>query len=302
MATGNYGIVRPANVSADDIDIFYTYTPSREVPPTVPLRQIDANSVLTQFESPLSLGNNQSLPLFGGLYNLNLPSDLFSAKGYYTIMIRPKQYYFTLVDCGVLSAYPDIKGIVFDANTLPPVLAQNDAMVGYRIEYLDEGNQVIPNLFRIVTSANLVEAVNQNLSNTTQKAIRYRFNDSSNLVFTTLTPSSPATVTPNKIPFIGSPGQRVIVTNTFFNPITIELEMVEYDIETLAYGIFGNQSKGIQDGKYTIYDFENRIYKQYNLYEVQDEFSGEPLYEIREETDEIDDTKDFDTITNFTNT
>ena len=77
--------------------------------------------------------------------------------------------------------------------------------------------------------------------------------------------------------------------------------MVEYDTETLAYGLFGNQSKGIQDGKYTIYDFDNNIYKQYNLYEIQDEFTGEPLFEIREETDEIDDSKDFDTITNIPN-
>jgi hypothetical protein len=93
----------------------------------------------------------------------------------------------------------------------------------------------------------------------------------------------------------------VVITNTFFNPVTIELEMVEYDIETLAYGIFGNQSKSIQDGKYTIYDFENRIYKQYNLYEVQDQFNNEPLYEIREEVTEIDDSKDFNEITNIQN-
>jgi hypothetical protein len=73
--------------------------------------------------------------------------------------------------------------------------------------------------------------------------------------------------------------------------------MVEHDIETLAYGLFGNQSKSIADGKYTIYDFDNRIYKQYNLYEIQDQFTSQPLYEIREEVDEIDDTKDFDTIT-----
>ena len=160
---------------------------------------------------------------------------------------------------------------------------------------------MIPNLYRIVTSANLTEAVNQNLSNSSQKAIRYRFNDNSNLLFTTVTPSSPSSTTPNKIPFIGSPGQNVVITNTYFNPVTIELEMVEYDTETLAYGLFGNQSKGIQDGKYTIYDFDNNIYKQYNLYEIQDEFTGEPLFEIREETDEIDDSKDFDTITNIPN-
>lgn len=299
MATGNYGTVRPANVSPDDVDIFYTYSPSRDVPPTVPIRVLDANIVLTQFNNPIPVNGVQ--PILPGLYNLNLSSDLFSAKGYYTIMIRPKQYYVRIEDCGVLSAYPDIKGLVFNTNFLPPVLVENDAMVGYRIEYIDDNNQIIPNLYRIVTSANLTEAVSQNLSNTTQKAIRYRFNDTSNLLFCTVTPSSPSTVKPNRIPFIGSPGQNVVITNTFFNPVTIELEMVDYDVETLAYGLFGNQSKSIQDGKYTIYDFDNQIYKQYNLYEIQDEFNGEPLFEIREETNEIDDTKDFDTITNVPN-
>jgi hypothetical protein len=299
MATGNYGTVRPANVSPDDVDIFYTYTPSREIPPSDPLRVLDANNFLTQFDNPI--GFNGSLIKLSGLYNLNLPSNLFSAKGYYTIQIRPKQYYATIADCGVLSAYPDIKGIVFDTTLLPPSIADNDSMVGYRIEYLDDLNQLIPNTYRIVTSANLTEAVNQNLSNTSQKAVRYRFNDNSNLLFCTVTPSTPSVVTPNKIPFIGYPGQAVVITNTFFNPVTIELEMTEYDVESLAYGLFGNQTKSIVDGKYTIYDFENRIYKQYNLYEIQDEFTAEPLFEVREETDEIDDTKDFDNITNIPN-
>ena len=299
MATGNYGTVRPANVSADDIDIFYTYTPSRALPVTSPMRILDANNYLTSFNNPLPLGGG--FPILSGLYNLNLPSDLFSAKGFYTITIRPKQYYVPITDCGVLSAYPDIKGLVFKTSDLPPILQQNDNMVGYRIEYFDDSNQIQRNLFRVVTSANLTEAVNQNLSNSSQKAIRYRFNDNSNLLFVTVTPSSPSTTTPNKIPFIGSPGQNVVLTNTYFNPITIELEMTEYDTETLAYGLFGNQSKGIQDGKYTIYDFDNNIYKQYNLYEIQDQFTGEPLFEIREETDEIDDSKDFDTITNIPN-
>lgn len=299
MATGNYGTVRPANVTPDDMDIFYTYSPSRDVPPTVPVRFLDPNIVITQFNNPITINGTQ--PILPGIYNLNLPSDLFSSKGYYTIMIRPKQYYSIILDCGVLSAYPDIKGLVFDVNTLPPVLRQNDSLVGYRIEYFDDNNQIIPNLYRIVTSSNLTEAVSQNISNTTQKSIRYRFNDTSNLMFTTLTPSSPSVTTPNKIPFIGSPGQNVVITNTFFNPITIELEMTEYDIETLAYGLFGNQSKSIQDGKYTIYNFDNQIYKQYNLYEIQDEFTNEPLYEIREEVDEIDESKDFDDITNQPN-
>jgi hypothetical protein len=77
--------------------------------------------------------------------------------------------------------------------------------------------------------------------------------------------------------------------------------MVEYDIETLAIGLFGNQTKSIQDGVYTLYDFQNNIYAQYNLYEIQDQFTNEPLYEVREKINNIDLTKDFNTITNVSN-
>jgi hypothetical protein len=88
------------------------------------------------------------------------------------------------------------------------------------------------------------------------------------------------------------------LTNTFFNPVFLEIEMTEYDLDTLSYGIYGNQTKSINDGIYTIYDNNNNIYKQYNLYEIQDNF-GNPLYEIREQrVDDVDLSKDFNTLTN----
>ncbi len=74
--------------------------------------------------------------------------------------------------------------------------------------------------------------------------------------------------------------------------------MVEHDIETLAYGILGNQSKSLEDGQYTIYNFDNDIYKQYDLYEIKDRFTGKPLFEIREERNNIDFNKQFNDISN----
>ena len=56
--------------------------------------------------------------------------------------------------------------------------------------------------------------------------------------------------------------------------------MVDHDFDTLAIALYGNQSKSIDDGIYTIYDFSNNIYQQYNLYEVRDQFNDQ-LYEIR---------------------
>ena len=296
MATGNYGTVRPADVNPSDVDIFYTYTPNRESAPTIPIQRLNPTSVLTPLRHPDDI--NGTLPVFGGLYNLTLPASNFSSKGFYTVVIRPREIRIPITDCGTLSSFPNIKGLVFNKAELPNDLTSNDALVGYRVEYYNDSGNKIPNFFRIITSANSSEAVSQNLQNTVQKSVSYRFNDASSLMYCTLTPSSASNVTPNKIPFIGSPGQNIVLTNTFFNPITIEIEMVEHDFDTLAYGIFGNQIKSIADGKYTIYDNSNNIYKQYNLYEIQDEFTGEPLHEIREETNDVDFDKNFDDITN----
>jgi uncharacterized membrane protein len=97
-----------------------------------------------------------------------------------------------------------------------------------------------------------------NQTNTTQKAIRYRYVDgASNLIFLTLTPSSSPTNRPNATPFIGQPGQSIVISNTFFNPTTIEIDMVEYDVSSLAIALYGNQTKSIEDGVYTIYDSQN---------------------------------------------
>ena len=203
----------------------------------------------------------------------------------------------------MLSAYPDIKGIVFDLSTIPTNFQpkfENDGLVGYRIEYLDvtgvSDNAKIPNLFRVITSNNRAEPVNQNLTNSNQKAIRYRFNDNSTLTFCTVSPASASNVKPNVLPFIGQPDQTVILTNTFFNPIMLEVEIVDHDIETLAFALFGNQSKSVEDGIYTIYNFTNQIYKQYNLYEVKDQFTGKPLFEVRQERNSIDFSKNFNNI------
>jgi len=167
--------------------------------------------------------------------------------------------------------------------------------VGYRVEYLNDDGTKVPNFYRVVTSANRCEPVNQNLTNTTQSAVRYRFNDSGSLLFLTVTPSSAPNVKPNAVPYIGTRNQDVVITNTFFNPIMLEIEMVEYDETTLAYGLYGPQTKSMDDGIYTIYDFDNNIYKQYNLFEIKDEFN-ETLYEVREPRETIDFNKDFDDI------
>jgi hypothetical protein len=300
MATGNYGTIRPADVSIDDVEIFYSYTPNRESLTTVELQSLDPAEVLIPANNP-----NNVNEIFGGLYTLKLPTSVFGSKGFYSIVIRPKQIRTTIQDCGVLIDNQDVKGIVFDINQIPLELQnrfENGNLVGYRIEYLKEqtgtGQDKIQNLFRIITSNNRALPISQNQGNSNASQA-YTFNDNSTSLFCTVSPSSAPSVKPNAIPFIGNPLQDVIITNTFFNPVMLEIEMVEFDEETLAYALFSNQTKSLEDGIYTIYNFGNEIYRQYNLYEVKDQFTGKPLYEVREQKFTIDPTKDFDDITNF---
>ena len=301
MSVGNYGTIRPADVSVDDIEMFYHKTASRDDVSDTILQPLDPSEVLVKVDNPNNAGE-----IFGGLYTLKLPTSIFGSKGIYTIIIRPKQIRTTIVDCGVLASNSDVVGMVLDYSSIPASNRssfENGQLVGHRIEYLNTnssaGEKKVNNLFRVVTSNNRAEAVSENLSNSSQKSIRYRFNDNSTLVYCTLTPSSAPSVNPNALPYIGQPGQQVIITNTFFNPIMMEVEMVEHDDETLAFALYGNQSKSLEDGIYSIYNFENAIYRQYNLYEVKDQFTGKPLYEIREEKDNVDFTKDFEDITDF---
>ncbi len=300
MATGNYGTIRPADVSVDDVEIFYSYTPNRESLIDVELLPLDPAQVLIPATNPSNVSE-----IFGGLYTLKLPTSVFGTKGFYNIIIRPKQIRTTIQDCGVLVDNQDVKGLVFDINQIPLELQnrfENGNLVGYRVEYLKEelgtGQDKLQNMYRIITSNNRALPITQPQGNSNASQ-SYSFNDNSTSVFCTVSPSSAPSIKPNAIPFIGNPQQQVIITNTFFDPVMLEIEMVEFDHETLAYALFSNQTKSLEDGIYTIYNFGNQIYRQYNLYEVKDQFTGKPLYEVREQKFTIDPTKDFDDITNF---
>ena len=302
MATGTYGIVRPADITPEDVEIFYHFTPSRDSIGSTGLIKLDPPSqYLIKTDNP----NGSNGEIFGGLYTLKLPVATFGTKGFYTIMIKPVEIRTRIVDVGVLSAFPDIKGLLFDLSSVDAKFLskfENDGLVGYRIEYLNPNpsgtsDPKLNNFFRVITSNNRAEPVNQNLTNSNQKAIRYRFNDNSTLTYCTVSPASASNVKPNALPFIGQPNQEVIITNTYFNPIMLEVEMVQHDVETLAFALFGNQTKSLEDGIYTIYNFNNDIYKQYNLYEIKDKFTDKPLFEVREEKASIDFTKTFTNIT-----
>ena len=300
MALGTYGITRPSDVSPDDVEIILNYTPSRDVTNNFVIKTLNASAILTPYFHNANTGGNTGVEILGGLYNLRLPASEFTQLGIYTLMIRPAEIRTTILDCGVLSALPNVKGIIIDLNEVPVQYRNkfvNQGLVGFRIEYLNNDGTKIPNFYRLVTSSFFCEPVVENLTNTSQKAIRYRYVEgNSNLIFLTLSPSSSPTNKPNATPFIGQPNQNIIMTNTYFNPIVLDIEMAEHDISTLAIALYGNQTKSMEDGIYTIYDTQNNIYRQYNLFEIRDEFNN-PLYEVRENRGgNIDYSKNFNNI------
>ena len=300
MAIGTYGTIRPADVSPEDVEIVVVYTPSRDETQNFVLSSLDAPSVLRPYFNNANTGGNPNVEVLGGLYNLTLPADNFNAIGIYTLMLRPAQIRTSITDCGVLSALPNVKGIIVDLNNVPQAYRNKfipQGLIGFRIEYLNADGSKIPNFFRVVTSCFYCEPIFVNQLNTTQKSVRYRYTDSTtNLLFLTVTPSSSPTNKPNATPFIGQPGQSIIVSNTYFNPVTIEIDIVEYDTSSLAIALFGNQTKSIDDGIYTMYDENNNIYKQYNLFEIRDQFNA-LLFEVRQDRGtNIDFTKNFTNI------
>jgi hypothetical protein len=306
MAQGSYGNIRPADVSPADCEIFYYFTSGRTasaLTTSLRFKKLSSEDVLT----PIFYGDmteNAELPtneLIGGLYNLKLTSDDFSDLGIYTLHIRPKQIRAQITDCGILASLPSVRGLVIDLSQTTLNDDRNkfvpQGLVGYRIEYLNDDGTKIPNFFRIVTSSFYCTPIMTNSTSTTQKSIRYQYtNNTTNLMFLTLTPSSAPSSKPNTVPSIGQPNQKIIFSNTYFNPVTVEIEMVEHDATTLGHALYGNQSKAISSGIYTIYDNNNNIYKQYNLYEIKDELN-ETLFEIREERNDIDESLNFTEIT-----
>ena len=304
MAVGSYGIIRPADVSPEDVEILYHYTSGRTSTSAVTLKKLTSTDILTPVYHNTETTDDADAPdveILGGLYNLKLTTDDFSELGVYTLHIRPKQIRTIIQDCGVLASLPSVRGLIIDLSNVPETDRNKftpQGLVGYRVEYINPtDNQKITNFYRIVTSSFYCTPITSNLTSTTQKSIRYQYSDqATNLMFLTVTPSSAPSNKPNTVPFIGSPSQKIILNNTFFNPTTVEIEMVEHDATTLANALYGNQSKAISSGIYTIYDNNNNIYRQYNLYEIKDDFN-ETLYEIRENRPDIDETLNFDTIT-----
>ena len=288
MSSGVFGSIRPAILNVlNDVDIFYTYRPTRGEtdPDFTGFKKVDNVTEWLTISKEVS-GN--TMCDINGLYNLKLPLNVFNKKGFYTVYITPKAYELTLIDVSVLAAYPDIKGIVLKADKLP----ETD-VTGYRIEFTDDNYKEET---RLIKSCNMCEPVIVNTGDGYPKTTRYNLNVAGgNLVFCTVSPSSSPTFKPNSAPYVGTPGTTIKLFNTKFSPKMIEIETVTHDMDTLSYMLEGDQTNDRDNAIITTYNDKNEIYHQSDYYVLKDKL-GKPKYTVRKKRTNIDTNQSYENI------
>lgn len=288
MANNTYGTVRPALINPSlDVDIFYHYRPTRN----------SEDAEFTTFKkvgNPATLLTNSTVEdgaaptpdkRLVGMYDLTLPTSIFGQRGFYTIYIKPREIFLTIKDIGNLASFPDTKGIVLDMNSITEDknMFANDNLVGYRIEYFEAGNNGVERqeYYRIVTSNNFAEPITQNMVSANSASNSYRYNDSGTLCFITVTPSTSPSFKSDQKPYIGSPNQQILLTNTKFNPVMIEVEMAAHDIETVSTMLEGNQVRSLDKGLVSTYNMDNELYLQQSFYTVKSNYTSTEMYEVK---------------------
>ena len=297
-----YGNVKSAFINPQkDVEIFYHYRPtlnSEDVSYKNFKKIEDVSSVFTtvEIEDSAKNANGEPFPnaILPGIYNLSLPVNIFGRKGFYTVFIRPKEIYCTITDVGALGAYPDVRGIILDMNNIDNDRAMfgNDNLVGYRIEYLDT-NLERQDYYRLITSNNFAEPITQNLTSSNTNSNAYRFNESGTLVFLTLSPSTSPSFKASSKPYIGTPNQTIIISNTKFDPVCLRIEICENDFDTLATSIDGNQIRSLDKGILTTYNDDMEIFKQFEFYTLKDNYNKNAKFEVKKKrTSNIDNSVD----------
>lgn len=282
-SNGVYGTRIAANVTNNDIEMFYSYSPTRNSD------SVNSTNFIKLDSSYLSDVNSDQ-PI-EGLKNLKLPLSIFNKKGFYSVYIRPKEVHAVINNVSELTTYPDVRGIVINPSsindsTMQKKMETNNAMVGYRIIYLnDNGDR--EEYYRIITSNNKCETVSEVTPGSSKNPNKYRFNESGLLVFVTVTPSVSPSFKANATPYIGRADQEIILVNTKFEPILIDIEMVDRDAYTISTMLEGSQLRDLDNGLVTTYNENGEIYMQHEHYSLKD--NNKPIYEVKiNKSDSID--------------
>lgn len=282
-SNGVYGTRIAANVGSEDVEIFYSYSPTRNS------NNVNSSEFIKLDSSLLSNVNGD----IEGLKNLKLPLQYFNKKGFYSVYIRPREVRAVISNVSELVTYPDVRGIVINPSSINDSMLQdkmktNNAMVGYRIIYLSNDGKR-EDYYRIITSNNKCETVSEVNPSDNRNTNKYRFNESGSLVFITVTPSVSPSFKANATPYIGKADQEIILVNTKFEPILIDIEMVDKDAYTISTMLEGSQLRDLDNGLVTTFDENDQIFAQHEHYSLKDEATSKPIYEVKlNKVDSID--------------
>lgn len=279
MSVGIYGNRKASNADFNDVDVLYAFSPSREELGDIQFTPLYGSVTEAEFKK-----------LFGadGGYKLRLPASVFNKLGFYLILIKPKSFRTQIVDCSFVVTNNDTeiqiskKGIV-----IPKLQFQTSgSLIGYQLEYFDDIGNKIKNFHRIITSSDIV-SVSTNNSNSNANSTSYVLNQNGNYLFLTLTPDEASLISNEQKSDLGSAGQSILLSNTFFDPTMIEVEMVNQTLETLSWQLGGNSVRNLQTGEYSVFDDKGNLYKQYLLLTKKSEFNNGNL-DIRQEITDVD--------------
>jgi len=257
MSLGTFGSKRLANVNSNDVDILYTFSPSKEEV---------GNLVLKPLYNSMSPADFQKMFGADGIYKLRLPASVFKELGFYTVLVVPKSFETQILDCSFVVSTIANQVEVSRRGIVIPNLRINGGnnLIGYQVEYFDSNGQKIRNFFKIITSSDLVSPAT-NTNNVNPGSRTYVLDPNGTSLFLTVTPDEDSSIGGNQAANIGNQGQTISISNTFFDPLIIEVEMTDQNFKTLSYGIFGESTRDLETGIYTIFDEDGKIYKQYNL-------------------------------------
>lgn len=274
MAVGIFGTKKLADVTFDDVDILYAFSPTREDLGDIEMKPMFTN--ITSLDFRKFIGTD-------GMYKLRLPASIFKELGFYSIQIKPRTFETTILDCSYVVTNDKNSTQISKKGILIPILQflKTSSLVGYQIEYFDNNGIKIKNLSRIITSSDLVN-ISPNNNSITQGSVTYVLDSSGNNLFLTVTPDEGSIISRNPNVDIGTKGQKILISNTYFDPVNIEVEMTEHSMETLAIALFGNSTRDLGTGILTYYDKNGRIYRQYNLF-TQKNIFDKPTVDVREE-------------------
>lgn len=159
------------------------------------------------------------------------------------------------------------------------------SLIGYQIEYFDGNGTKIKNFHRIVTSSDVV-SVSTNNNNSDSNSTSYVLNPNGNNLFLTLTPDEASLISSQQKADLGSAGQSILISNTFFDPTMIEVEMVDQTLKTISWLLGGNSVRNLQTGEYSVFDDDGNLYKQYLLLSQKNQFNNGEL-DVRKEQKDI---------------